>query len=155
MIERIATFFRNNILTEENGQTSPTDKIKLATAALLTEIMVIDGNLSAQEKLATHHLLRSHFQLSRVQADELMALAKEEVDEATSLYQFTDLVNRYFSHPEKEELMIALWRVAYADGVLDKYEEASIRKIAELIYIPHSGFIRAKQRVLDELQGRD
>lgn len=153
MIDRIAAFFRNNILSEETGQANPVDKIKLATAALLTEVMVIDRELSPDEKQAIHHLLCTHFQLSREQADELMALAKEEVDEATSLYQFTDLVNRYFSHAEKEELTIALWRVAYADGVLDKYEEATIRKIAELIYVPHSGFIRAKQRVLDGLQG--
>ncbi len=153
MIDRIAAFFRSNILTEETGQANPADKIKLATAALLTEVMVIDRDLSPDEQQAVHQLLRNHFRLSPDQADELMALAQEEVDEATSLYQFTDLVNRYFSHAEKEELVIALWRVAYADGMLDKYEEASIRKIAELIYVPHSGFIRAKQRVLDELQG--
>ena len=42
-----------------------------------------------------------------------------------------------------------LWRVAYADGCLDPYEEALVRKIADLIYVPHRDFIRTKHRVRD------
>jgi uncharacterized tellurite resistance protein B-like protein len=37
-----------------------------------------------------------------------------------------------------------LWLIAYADGVIDKYEEAAIRKASELLYVSHSDFIRAK-----------
>jgi len=42
-----------------------------------------------------------------------------------------------------------LWRVAFADGRIDRYEEALVRKIAELIYVPHRDFIRARHRVQD------
>ncbi len=37
-----------------------------------------------------------------------------------------------------------MWRVAYADGHLDKYEEHLIRQVAELTYVPHQDYIRAK-----------
>jgi uncharacterized tellurite resistance protein B-like protein len=37
--------------------------------------------------------------------------------------------------------------VAYADGDLDKYEEHLIRRVAELIYVPHEEYIRAKLAV--------
>jgi uncharacterized tellurite resistance protein B-like protein len=40
-----------------------------------------------------------------------------------------------------------MWRVAFADRRLDKYEEAQIRKIADLLYVPHKDFIRTKLRV--------
>ena len=39
-----------------------------------------------------------------------------------------------------------LWRVAYADGDLDKYEEHLVRRIADLIHVPHSVFIRMKHK---------
>jgi uncharacterized tellurite resistance protein B-like protein len=37
-----------------------------------------------------------------------------------------------------------MWRVAYADERLDKYEEHLIRKISDLIYVSHRDFIRTK-----------
>ena len=37
-----------------------------------------------------------------------------------------------------------MWRVAYADGRLDKYEEALIRQVAELTYVSHTDYIRTK-----------
>ena len=48
------------------------------------------------------------------------------------------------SMEERVQLVEQLWRIAYADGVIDKYEEAAIRKASELLYVPHSDFIRAK-----------
>jgi uncharacterized tellurite resistance protein B-like protein len=45
-----------------------------------------------------------------------------------------------------------LWQVAYADGSLDPYEEALVRKIADLIYVPHREFIQAKHRIQESVQ---
>ena len=47
--------------------------------------------------------------------------------------------------------MKALWEVAAEDGNIDKYEEHVIRKISELIYLPHKDFIRAKLMVCETL----
>jgi len=43
-----------------------------------------------------------------------------------------------------------LWQVAFADGHLDPYEEALVRKIADLIYVPHRDFIQSKLRVMQQ-----
>jgi len=40
-----------------------------------------------------------------------------------------------------------MWEIAYADNQLDKYEEYVIRKVADLIHVSHSEFIRAKSIV--------
>jgi len=37
-----------------------------------------------------------------------------------------------------------MWAVAYANGNLDKYEEHLIRRVAELTYVAHEDYIRAK-----------
>lgn len=46
--------------------------------------------------------------------------------------------------------MELLWRVAFADGRLDRYEEHLIRRIADLLHLPHRDFIRAKLRAQGE-----
>ncbi|MEM1153413.1 MAG: TerB family tellurite resistance protein [Pseudomonadota bacterium] len=46
--------------------------------------------------------------------------------------------------PQKLELIGSMWRVAYADGRLDKYEEHLIRQVAELCYVSHEDYIKSK-----------
>jgi uncharacterized tellurite resistance protein B-like protein len=47
--------------------------------------------------------------------------------------------------------MEGCWHVALSDAVLDKYEEYSIRKIADWLYVSHSEFIRSKEIVKSQL----
>ena len=91
--------------------------------------------------------LTRKFELTREELDELINLAKNETNHATSLHQFTQLINQHCSVDEKFKLMKAMWEMAYADGNLDKYEDYLIRKVADLIYVPHSEFIRSKSLV--------
>ena len=73
-----------------------------------------------------------------------MVAATERVDVSTSLYEFTRVINDHYSAEQKVQLVGAMWSVAYADGDLDKYEEALIRQVAELTYVPHQDYIRCK-----------
>ena len=66
------------------------------------------------------------------------------MDESISLYDFTSEVNEKFSREKKCELVKLLWKVAYADGRVDKYEEHYIRKISDLLNLTHGDFIKAK-----------
>lgn len=147
MINKIKEFFVARIQGTQAADQIPSEppSIRLATAALLVEIMVTDNLLEDQEEETIKNLLMGNFDLSLAAAEELFELAKEEVRESTSLYQFTGLVNQYFSEAEKFNLLKQLWQVALSDGILDKYEEGLIRKLADLLHIGHSQFIRAKR----------
>jgi uncharacterized tellurite resistance protein B-like protein len=79
--------------------------------------------------------------------DEVHALvgsAQQRVEDATSLYEFTKVINAYCNLDQKLRLVGAMWTVAYADGNADKYEEHLIRNVAELLYVPHSNYIQCK-----------
>ena len=89
-------------------------------------------------------LLSQSLGLSIEKVHELMMAAGAQVDEATSLYEFTRVINDHYSAEQKLKLIGAMWAVAYADGDLDKYEEALIRQVAELTYVPHQDYIRSK-----------
>ena len=141
MIDRIKQFFTTEI---SNPQGDLIYQQQLAAASLMVEVMVIDRQLDDEELNVIQKVLRQQFQLKDTEIEQLVALAHQEVDEATSLFQFTRLVNDHFDQNSKNNLIKNLWQVAFADDYLDKHEEAIIRRIAELIHVSHSGFIRAK-----------
>jgi uncharacterized tellurite resistance protein B-like protein len=141
MINKIKNFFSKNVIESEPDGASPE---QIALAALLFEVMVIDGNLDDQELESITGTLSSMLETTKEQVDELIALSREEVTEATSLYQFTREINDHFDEQKKLELMTGMWRVAYADGHLDKYEENIMRRVADLLHILHSDYIRCK-----------
>ena len=146
MIDKIKSFFSKNVLEPEAETSSPD---QLATAALLIEVMVIDGDLDDQEMQAIAGTLSNMLDLTEEQIDQLIELSKEEVAEATSLYQFTKEINEHFDIEKKLSLMTAMWRVAFADGHLDKHEENIIRRVADLLHIRHSEYIRCKANARD------
>ena len=119
----------------------------VATAALLVEMMRADYEVQPVEREAVFRALAAAFNdLSPDETRDLLARAEERADGATSLYEFTQLINRQLDHEQKAHVVELLWRVAYADGDLDKYEEHLVRRVADLIHVPHSVFIRMKHR---------
>lgn len=132
-----------SLTAERSAQ--PTERVfELAAAALMLEVMRADFEQTDEERTMVLALLRDTFALS---ASELVALeqnAAEEVDRAVCLHGFVKSVNESASYDDKVRLLELLWRVAYADGDLDKYEEHLIRRVADLLYLPHDVFIRTK-----------
>lgn len=119
---------------------------QLAAAALLIETARSDFCQDASEQQAMEKILCATLGLPQGEIHELVALATARVDEATSLYEFTRVINDHYSAAQKVQLIEAMWGVAFADGDLDKYEEHLIRQVAELIYVPHQDYIRCKLR---------
>lgn len=143
MLNKFRDFFSTELAREEN-ETLSHDQCQLATAALLIEVASADRDFDAEELKTLKSILAGKFNLDDGQLQELTDLAESEKEQATSLYQFTQLINNDCNPDEKYHLMKAMWEVAYADGNIDKYEEHLIRKVADLIYVPHNEFIRAK-----------
>ncbi len=143
MLNKIRTFFATQLVRGEDKALSHNQR-HLATAALLIEVASADSEFDSRELEALKAVLARKFELNAQQLQELTELAESEHQDATSLYQFTQLINQDCTPEEKYQLLSAMWEIAYADGNLDKYEEHLIRKVAELIYVPHHEFIRAK-----------
>ena len=145
MLKTIKQFFENNIgRIEEQAQDSQ-HRLQVATTALLLEIARADLKIEAQELEQIAAGLK--FALSEQAVQELMTIARQEAEQAVSYYEFTSLINKGFSFEQKLQVIELMWQIAYADNYLQKYEEALVRKISDLLYIPHSDFIAAKHRV--------
>lgn len=124
--------------------------LQLASAALLLEMMRMDGSVTAEEKAAVTRALQTQFSLGPEEVGALMTLATAEASQATDYFQFTSLINKSFSAEQKVRVIESLWRVAFADGRLDAHEQHFISKISDLLYVPHAAYIAAKQRARDQ-----
>ncbi|MBA2408976.1 MAG: TerB family tellurite resistance protein [Gammaproteobacteria bacterium] len=123
--------------------------LHIAAAALLLEVGRADFSLRDAELKAIAEALKRRFGFSDDETKELVDAALEQEREAISLHPFVRLINEHFSAAQKRRIIEDMWQVAYADSELDKYEEAQIRKIADLLYVPHKDFIRAKLRTVE------
>lgn len=145
VLETIQAFFRTRIETDRDGRHDQ-HSLHLAAAALLFEMLRADYQEHPEERDAMERALQTAFDLSADETRQLADLAASEAAGAVSLYEFTSLINQHFAPEDKVLIVEMLWQVAFADGHLDRYEEALVRKVAELIYVPHRDFIQAKHR---------
>jgi uncharacterized tellurite resistance protein B-like protein len=149
MLNQIRTFFDQYLNPTESPEQIESG-LKLAAAALFLEMMTMDDTIANAEESAIDRLLKEKFNLDEQQAQDLIALANAQRTQATDYFQFTSMINKHYSQPQKFQLIKMLWQIAFADGVLDSHEEYFVRKIADLLYVPHSEFIQAKNQTIEE-----
>ena len=124
--------------------------LKLAACALLFEVVRADGQVTDEELTVMRTAIQGTFGLSREESEELVKLGEAEARKATSLYEFTRLVDQGFSAEQKKRVVELLWLIAFADGEKHPEEEHLVRKIAGLLHVPHPDFIDAKIRARSE-----
>lgn len=149
MLDALQQLFNRMLDTSSGDDRRVT--LELATAALLCEIVRADGAVDASERDALRQTLQIRFNLAPQDVDELMALGQRESEEAVDHYRFVSLVNERYAYGDKVALVETMWRLAYADGELDPHEEARVRKLADLLHVTHSDFIRCKLQVKEAL----
>lgn len=115
----------------------------IAVACLLCEVSGADYNVDEKEHETKHALLMKLLSLSSEEAALLLEQATQKTKESASLYDFTSQL-RELSQETRYNLIKSMWEVAYADGEIDPLEDAVIRRTAELLYVDHHDFIRAK-----------
>jgi uncharacterized tellurite resistance protein B-like protein len=121
---------------------------RLAVAALCVEMVRADFDEQPQELERATALLAERFSLDPAEAAALLQAGRSQADQAASLYRFTRPLNQSLDTPEKIALIEMLWQVALEDGRLDKYEDALVHKLADLLYVSPADLMLAKQRVL-------
>lgn len=147
MINAILEFFDTRIRADTAGAQDSEHALQLATAALLVEMTRANNQVTDEERRAVDDALCEVFDLTDEETRELVRLAELEVVDSASLFQFTHLIDKAFPMERKILIIEMLWRVAYSDACKDKHEEYLVRKIADLLHVPHAAFIRARHRV--------
>ena len=149
MLKKITHFFEKQFSIEATSEADRQHQLNLAVAALLTEVAAADNEISEAEKNQVKQLLREQLKLPEDEIEELQSMSLKELEQATDYYQFTSLIKDNLDAAQRLEIIEQLWQIALADGRIDHHEEHFIRKIADLLFVPHSAYIKAKLKVIN------
>jgi uncharacterized tellurite resistance protein B-like protein len=129
-----------------DSQNEAEHKLQLAAAVLLVEVMRTDPDMDAAARDVVLQALRAKFTLSPDEADRLVELAHQAARQATDYFAFTSRINESYGMEQKIRMIEYMWQVAYADGTLSAHENHVMRRLSDLLYIPHGAYVNAKQR---------
>ncbi|WP_019593560.1 TerB family tellurite resistance protein [Thioalkalivibrio sp. ALM2T] len=152
MIEQLRSHWQRLLGAERSDRPegAPEERLQRAAAALIMEVCRADFDLHAEELESVRASLIELFRLDSDTADAMLEIAQEDSDELISIHPMVREVNASFDAEQKTDIMRALWRAAWANRDLNKRQEAVIRHLADLLYIPHATFIRTKHEVLGD-----
>lgn len=117
-----------------------------AAAIVLLEMAATDERRDDAELAVIHRAMQDAFDIGDVELGAFLRDAEALRREAVSLHDFTRDLKAHLEREERAELVEWLWRVAWADGRVDRYEEQLLRRLADLLGVPHGEFIRRKHR---------
>lgn len=146
MMDALKRLFERHVPDAARSSEEREHDLRLATAALLFEIVRADGKVDDDEIVVMRTAIRSTFDLPMEEVDEVVRLAQAASAQAVSVFELTQVVDAAFSADEKKRIVELLWLVAFADARKDPLEEHMIRKLAGLLHVPHPEFIDAKLR---------
>lgn len=134
----------HRLLTRPDEALSSVMDEELAAAALLYEVARADGQFRAEETRVLLQRLARRWNLPGEQARELLERAEGTAESIVDLHPLVHSLRQHWGQPQRISLVHDMWEVAHADGHVDPYEEHLIRRVADLLHVPHHEFIRGK-----------
>ncbi|MYD44730.1 MAG: TerB family tellurite resistance protein [Gammaproteobacteria bacterium] len=120
------------------------DLVPIAAAMVLLEVAWADHILQPEEIHLIETALTKLYGFDHTQAGRVFKQAENEHKQSTGLHKFTRTLNEQLDLDEKITLLTHLWRMNSLESTSFHYEEHVIRKIADLLHLRHSEFIKAK-----------
>ncbi len=150
MLEKIQSFLRDRLSNAGEADGNQLSQAQLAATALLVEMSRSDFDVSPTEIEAIESAASRLLQIDVSEAHAVIEEAHRRADDSVSLYDFTALVQGEFEPAEKVQVVLELWRVAWADGSIAPHEDQLVRKVTGLLHVTHEDFIDAKLQARDE-----
>ena len=138
-----------NFFKKNNQQVSSNDnkvafEIELTAAVLAYEIARIDGEVSDEELRVLMDEIKVISKKANKNEEEILKIIEIYSSNSTSFYEFVEDINKEYSKEDKLSLLSFMWKIAYADGILEVGEEKLIRRLADLIKIKDIEVLKLK-----------
>ena len=122
---------------------------RLSVAAILVHIIAIDGIVTPEEKARLAEVLREHYGLSEAETADLIDEATRRDDEAVDLYGFTSILKRELDEEGRRDVVMMMWEMVYADGVVSEFEDNIVWRVAELIGVSSRDLLTLRKDIED------
>jgi uncharacterized tellurite resistance protein B-like protein len=150
MLEVLRTFLREFSDGTKAPQHFDDNDYRLAAAALLVHVMMIDGKATDTERAKLRSLLQGTFELDATATEELINAAFEADRQAVDLYHFTRLINRSLNEDGRRRIIGMMWEIVYADGERTEFEDNVVWRAADLLGVSSRERIELRQQVEEQ-----
>ena len=140
----------SNLFQETSSPINEEHDNKIATSVLFLELAYANFTVTPEEEKNIYVNLQKFFNLPQKEVEEIIQVAQDKRDKRNDIWIFTDQVKQNFSRERKIKIVELLWQLVYADRHMDKYEEALMRKISNLLGLTHGEMIQAKNKAKQE-----
>ncbi|MDT8448648.1 MAG: TerB family tellurite resistance protein [Wenzhouxiangellaceae bacterium] len=141
LLEKLKT-----LVEPDAPEASETDPLPRALAVLMLELAATDAGIDDDERRVIEQAVRDRFGLDDEELRTLLNEAGEIQRNAHSLHEFTHALRTGLKPEQRADVVGWLWKVAWADSRLDRHEEHLVRRLADLLGVPHREFIRRKHQ---------
>ena len=131
MLKKIAEIFEKEVKKE----VPEFDESQLAATSLMILAAKYDGEFDEVEKTEILKMIRDFYNFDENKIDRIFETALNLTEKANDIHQFTSELNKSLNDDEKLSIIKMLWKIVIADGRIDDYENALIRKISGLLYV--------------------
>ena len=131
MLKKIAEIFEKEVKKE----VPEFDESQLAATSLMILAAKYDGEFDEVEKTEILKMIRDFYSFDKDKIDRIFETALSLTEKANDIHQFTSELNKSLDDDEKLSIIKMLWKIVIADGRIDDYENALIRKISGLLYV--------------------
>jgi len=121
-------------------------QLQLAVAVLVYEARRADYAEGSDESATAERALAEILGLQPTEVAALLNEGRARAQQLTSFYAPLTVIKREFSLEDRIRLVEHLWRITFADGQLNLYEDHYVRKIAHLLHVPNTQSMLARNR---------
>lgn len=143
-------FIRDQMKSDKPESEQPS--LELAATILLLETADADGEIDDEELGCLRKALCKTFQLDASAVDTLLLKARQRLHISDGVYRFARRLREAWSADERQQLLVSLWLVVFADGKVDRYEESHLRQVADQLGLTHAEYMQAKHAAESETQ---
>jgi len=146
----IFNFFKKHKKLEDQ-KSAPSFEIELTASVLSYEIARSDGDISEDEKSILFEEIERIASKVGKDKDEIFKIIEIYSNDSVSFYEFVEDINNHYTKEDKLNLLVFMWKTAYADGKLHIDEERLIRRLADLIKIKDMEVLKIKSLIKDKI----
>jgi len=146
MFEKLKKIFETN-----NSEINSVDDTLISyLVSLFVEVSRVDYKIDEKEINFIIEILAKEFNFNLDLIKEKLNIVRTS-ERLIGYHPITKYLNENFDINFKKKVVLGLWKIAFINNDLDKYEDHLVRKVSDLLYINHSDNMLLRNKAKEDL----
>ena len=146
MFEKLKKIFETN-----NSEINSVDDTLISyLVSLFVEVSRVDYKIDEKEINFITKILAKEFNFNLDLIKEKLNIVRTS-ERLIGYHPITKYLNENFDINFKKKVVLGLWKIAFINNDLDKYEDHLVRKVSDLLYINHADNMLLRNKAKEDL----